>query len=57
MTEYYRMPAKYHNDEYDRCFYSTSNLSVMCGVKTIIKRNSKNEIWKIIEVNQISGNK
>lgn len=44
------MPPKYHNDEYDRCLHSTTDLAIFCGVKTIIKPAPNNEIWKIIEV-------
>lgn len=50
VTEYYRMPPKYDNEDYDRCLYSTSQLSVYCGVKTVIKPDWDNEFWKLIWV-------
>lgn len=50
VTEYYRMPPKYHVDEYDRCLDSTEQFALFCGVRTVIKPNPSNEIWEIIQV-------
>lgn len=52
MSEYYKMPALYKLDDYDKCMLELPNQrSTYCLVKTVIKPDNDSEIWKIVQVN------
>ncbi|XP_063697615.1 uncharacterized protein LOC134828568 [Culicoides brevitarsis] len=49
MVEYYKMPPLHRQDDYERCLWSTEELSTYCTVSTIIKPDPSNAIWNQIE--------
>lgn len=57
MTEYYRMPPIYEMDDYDKCMFGQlhpEKEGVFCFTKTLIQPNNSAEIWKIVDVSQLT---
>lgn len=50
MSDYYKMPPLYVEDEYHKCMDETESESVFCSTITTIKPDNGSEIWRLIAV-------